>query len=141
VKGIRFNHADDAEKISKACKTHWNPITDICIARVEKGKLYGGIIYKDYTGKNGSVAMHVAAFLPRWVNRTILWVAFDYPFNQLGVKKVFGQVPADNEAALKFDLNLGFKVEGQIKDVYPSGDMLLLSMYRAECRFLQMKAP
>jgi RimJ/RimL family protein N-acetyltransferase len=141
VRGIRFNHADDAEAIGKACSVFWNPARDICIARYERGKLYGGVLYTNYTGRGGSIQIHVASFLPRWVNRSILWVTFDYPFNQLGVKKVFGQVPADNEKALKFDLNLGFKVEGQIKDVYPSGDMLLLSMYRDECRFLTMKAP
>lgn len=83
--------------------------------------------------------MHVAAFRPRWINRDLLWAAFHYPFVQLGVKKVFGQVPEDNTKALELNRNLGFKEETRIADVYPEGDMVLMSMYKADCRWLSIK--
>ena len=51
----------------------------------------GGVIFSNYTGE--SIAMHSAAWDQHWINRDMLFVIFDYPFNQLGVKRMFGQVP------------------------------------------------
>lgn len=137
LQNVRFGNVDDGERIAQAAGTTFNWGVDPVIARVTpKGELMGGVLFSYWTGFDGSINMHSAGFHPRWVNRTMLWVCFDYPFNQLGVKKIFGQVPEDNERALRFNLNLGFEVEQMIKDVYPSGDMILMSMYREHCRFL-----
>jgi hypothetical protein len=68
-----------------------------------------------------------------------VWVAFHYPFVQLGVKKLFGQVGIHKPEILKIDIQLGFKIEAVIKDVYPEGDMALLSMYKDDCRWLKVK--
>jgi len=119
-----------------------NPNFDTCIARLTpEGKLMGGVIYSQYTGAGGSVTMHVAGFLPRWVNRGMLWTCFDYPFNQLDVRVIFGQVPTSNAAALMFDLHLGFRLIHVIRDVYPNDDMNLLAMYRPDCRFIEGSIP
>jgi hypothetical protein len=117
----------------------FNPLVDICIARHGRNGLMGGVLCSNYTGRGGSVSMHVAGMQPHWVSHDLLWVSFDYPFNQLGVKKIFGQVPVSNKQAIDFDLKLGFRPELVIKDVYPDCDMLLLSMYREHCRFLDMQ--
>lgn len=117
--------------------TSFNPAIDTCISTERHGEIAGGIVYREYTG--ASVTMHVAGFDKRWGNRDILWAAFHYPFVQLGCKKVFGQVAADNCGALEFDIKLGFKEEARIKDVFPSGDLILLSMYREECKWLSIK--
>ena len=93
-----------------------------------------------FSGYNeASICMHVASFLPGWVNRDLLWATFSYPFEQLGVKKVIGQVPASNKAALEFDTNLGFKIETIVKDVFVDDDLVVLGMYRDECRWLKIK--
>jgi hypothetical protein len=98
----------------------------------------GGVVYKDWTGNGGSISMHVAGIRHRWINRSMLWVCFDYPFNQLQVKKIFGPVPSYNKVAYEFDKHLGFQDEATIRGVYPDGDLMLLSMRREECRFLDM---
>jgi hypothetical protein len=137
IKGVRFNDIDDGSRIAKTAGNAFNPLVDQVIARCDdNGILMGGSVFTQWTGYGGSVAIHVAGFHPRWINRTILFVTFDYPFNQLGVKKLFGQVPSYNKKALDFDLHLGFKAEIIIPDVYPEGDLVLLSMKREECRFL-----
>lgn len=117
--------------------THYNPAVDTCISTMRNDEVTGGVIYKDYTG--ASITMHVASFSKTWGNRDMLWVCFHYPFIQLNCRKVFGQVPADNCNALQFDIKLGFKEEARIKDVFPSGDLILLSMYREDCRWLSIK--
>jgi RimJ/RimL family protein N-acetyltransferase len=138
LKSVRFGVAAHAERIAEAAGTTYNPVVDQCISCVNaKDQLLGGVIYKDYTGPGGSITAHTAGFNKRWVNEEMLWVCFDYPFNQLKVKKMWGQVPASNQKALKFNKSLGFEVEQVIKDVYPDGDMNLMSMYREQCRYLE----
>jgi hypothetical protein len=137
IPGIRFNDPEDAKRLSESVHVIYNPLADQIISRVNHGgNLLGGVVYKDYTGRGGSIAMHVAGYSPTWINRTMLWICFDYPFNQLGVKKVFGQVPSWNRHAYEFDKHLGFRVECEIDGVYPGGSMMLLSMRREQCRFL-----
>lgn len=134
---IRFNDPDDGKAIADGATACYNPVGDACIAAHRGGKLLGGVIYQGYTG--ASIQAHIASFDPHWLTRDMLWMIFHYPFEQLGVKKIFGQVGAHNAKALEFDRKLGFKEEARIADVYPEGDMVLLSMHKADCRFLSIK--
>jgi RimJ/RimL family protein N-acetyltransferase len=140
IEGIRFNDQSDANRIAKISGVSFNPLVDQCIARFERrgGTLLGGVVYKDWTGLGGSIAVHVAGLRDRWVNRALLFVCFDYPFNQLQVKKIFGQISSRNRVAYEAAKHLGFVEEARIRDVYPDGDMVLLSMTREQCRFLEM---
>lgn len=136
---FRFNNSVDGAQLSAATGSVFNSTVDQCIARIEKGVLYGGVTYNGFTGKGGSINIHMTGFRPHWANRDMLWVAFHYPFVQLGVKKIFGQVGLHMPEVLKIDLQMGFSPEAIIKDVYPEGDMMLLSMYEKDCRWLHIK--
>lgn len=133
---FRFDNSVDGMQIAAKAGAIYNAAVDKCVARIEKGQLYGGVIFCGYTG--ASMQMHMAGFRPNWSSRDMIWVAFHYPFVQLGVKKLFGQVGVHKPEVLKIDLQLGFKVEAIIKDVYPEGDMALLSMYKEDCRWLKL---
>lgn len=102
----------------------------------EKGVPIGAVIYDHYEPK-GSVQMHIVLSDPRLVTRQAIQGVFEYPFYQLGVKKVIGIVKSTNEAALAFDLRLGFQVETIISDAYDMGSMYILSMTRDQCRWLR----
>jgi RimJ/RimL family protein N-acetyltransferase len=73
------------------------------------------------------------------VTRRAISAVFEYPFYQLGVKKVLGFVNSENLKALSFDLRLGFEVEAIVNDVYERGDLYILSMTREKCRWLRGK--
>lgn len=88
------------------------------VSRVKDGVLLGGVVYYDHTGE--SLCVHVAGWDDHWVNRDILFCMFDYPFNQMGVKRVFAQIPADNQRSLDFNEKLGFKTACVIAGVYPN---------------------
>lgn len=99
------------------------------------GALIAGVLFDNFNGK--AVQMHVASDgTKRWMTREYLAVCFDYPFNQLKVKKVVGLVDSANDDAKRFDLALGFQHEATLKDAGRCGDLLLLTMTRAQCRFL-----
>jgi RimJ/RimL family protein N-acetyltransferase len=70
------------------------------------------------------------------ITREFLFTIFDYPFVQLGVNKIIGTVNSINLDALKLDKNFGFEEEARIKDAFPDGDMVLLTMTKDKCRFL-----
>lgn len=134
---IEFSNHEHGYRIANAAGCIFNPACDQVISITSQGKLLGGNVLTGYTG--ASIHMHTAGFVPRWATRDFLWVAFDYPFNQLGCKKVFGQVPEYNKQALEIDLKLGFKVVARIEDVFPDGACLVLALAREDCRWLNLK--
>lgn len=81
--------------------------------------------------------MHIASDgTKRWLNKAFLLASFAYPFQQLGLRRVTGLVPAKNADALRFDMNLGFEFEGRCRDALPDDDIIILGMLRANCRFI-----
>lgn len=103
-------------------------------------KLLAGVVFDSYN--KASVQMHVAA-VPgaRWMTRAFLWTCFHYPFEQLKVNKILGPVGSANTAARRFDEHLGFVLETALKDAHPDGDLLIYSMTRDQCRFLNLQIP
>jgi RimJ/RimL family protein N-acetyltransferase len=134
---IRFNNPQDGNRLAEAAGTGFNPVTDIVIARVKGHELYGGIVYTGYTGPFGSIAAHFAGVRRDWMSLELIWVCFDYAFNQLQARKIIGLIPDNNAKSLRLARHLGFVVEHTIKDALPNGDMYLVSMYRTACRFIQ----
>jgi RimJ/RimL family protein N-acetyltransferase len=135
---IVFGNKEHGAEIARAIPRRFNPACDPVISNVsEDGKLLGGVIYDGYTV--ACIFIHQAGFSKKWLSKDMLWVAFDYPFNQLGCSKLCGTIPSTNEELLAFNTRLGFKVETRIRDAYPGGDMLILSMTRDECPWLKIK--
>jgi RimJ/RimL family protein N-acetyltransferase len=105
----------------------------------DEGELIAGVIYDTYVGT--SIWMHVAAEPGgAWLNRAFLYICFSYPFEQLGVDRIFGWVPADNPEAQRFDEHLGFKPVTTIPGAAHGGaDVVIYRMDRADCRFLSKR--
>ena len=106
---------------------------------IRGGRLVAGVIYNNFGGANAN--MHVGAEEgARWMTRDFLRAAFDYPFNQLKLRRLTACVHSNNRRAIRFDEHLGFKYEGTQRHYYTDGDMLIFGMLREECRFLERKA-
>lgn len=134
---ITFNAIEHGYRIAKAAGCTFNPEVDQVISLTSEGKLLGGNILQGYTG--ASIQMHTAGFAPRWATRDFLWCTFHYAFEQLGCRKVFGQVPESNTRALEIDQKLGFKIVARIDDVFPDGACIVLALAREDCRWLKLK--
>lgn len=105
------------------------------IGRLKGGKIVAGVLYEDFNGAN--VVCHIAGEGKNWLNRRFLSIIFDYPFNQLGVKRITGYVLATNKAAQRLDEHLGFEREFVMKDAHPEGDVIGYVMTREKCRWLK----
>ena len=134
---IVFNAPEHGHRIAKQAGFHFNPACDMVISRTKDNELLGGVIYQNFTGE--SIAMHIGSFSKQWVNRELIWVCFHYPFVQLGVKRLFGQVPETNTKALEFDLWFGFKILTKIDGVFPDGGVIVLVLEKTDCRWLNYK--
>lgn len=109
----------------------------VAIGLERDGELTAAVVFNNWTGR--SICMHVYSEGKHWLNREFLWFVFYYPFEQLKVKKIVAQVSSANEAALKFDSHLGFIHEATVKDAAKDGDMLLLTMTREQCPWLELR--
>jgi hypothetical protein len=102
--------------------------------------LMGGVIYKDFTRE--SIRMSVASWDRRWLSHEMLWVVFDYPFNQLGVKRIFTMTPLNRPNVVHFNDKFGFKtIVENVPGVYPGNvGVIIKCMERDDCRFLKLKS-
>jgi hypothetical protein len=131
---IRFDHIPDGFEVTNG----FNPKLNHVIARVDnQGKLLGGVTYEKFTG--ASITMHVRSFDKRWLTKDLLWVIFHYPFVRLGCEKVLGFTPSTLGDAIAFNKKIGFIEEYRIEDACPGGDLVVLSMRRADCRWLGIR--
>lgn len=117
-------------------ETDWLPGRGSCIGMEEDGDIVAGVLFDSFNG--ASICMHVAA-LPgkRWMNRELLWTCFAYPFLQLRVRKILGFVAEGNRVARAFDEHLGFVREATLTNAHPSGALIVYSMTRSQCRWLE----
>ena len=135
---IVFNAPDDGHAIAQAAGTQFFYPGCISICRVRDGVRLGGVVFSGYTGE--SICIHMAGWTPHWGSRDMLFVVFDYPFNQLGVKRIFGQVPETNTRALEIDRKFGFRQVARVEGVYPHDvACIVMRMDREDCRFLGVK--
>lgn len=117
---------------SRAGGTYTNGVT---IGLERNGELVAGVVVDNWNG--ASAQMHVA--IDKKLNRESLFACFDYVFRHLNLNVVIGMVASSNEKALRFDKNLGFKEITRIPKGHPKGDLVILTMSKEDCRYLEAR--
>jgi RimJ/RimL family protein N-acetyltransferase len=121
--------------VARRTNEHGNFGTDAGIGWLKDGKLVAGVAYAEWNGPN--VVCHIASEGSHWLTRPYLWAIFDYPFNQLGCKRITVCVGEGNEPSRRFVKHLGFNQEAELYGAHPTGDLIIYGMFREECRFLR----
>jgi len=100
------------------------------------GELIVVAVYEGWSGSN--IWMHTAkAPGVTLTSRAFYAASFDYPFNQLKVKRASAYVEEVNVAANRIARHLGFKPEARLACAGRSGgDVIIYRMWRDECRFI-----
>ena len=108
------------------------------IGRVaSNGKLVGVVGYNGFIGN--TCCVHVAG-IGNWVNRELLWAAFDYPFMQAKMEHLIGTVAESNTKAIHLNRHLGFEVLHRLRDGWKIGvDLIIMRMARYQCRWLKLR--
>lgn len=131
----------DAERIGPwVCERGggmWTPGRGTAIGREERGRLVAGMIYESLNPVN--VFCHIAGEGNAWLNREFLWIIFDYPFRQLGVKRMSAPIASSNQVCRNFVTKLGFEHEATLYGAHPDGDILIYKITADACRWLELK--
>lgn len=111
------------------------PKSGSAIARVRDNEIIAGAVYERFNGV--SVVASIAGSGRGWMNRLFLSMIFDYPFNQLKVRRITAFVDASNARAKRINEHLGFEQEAILHDAHPNGDILVYRMTADKCRWLK----
>lgn len=106
------------------------------IGQERSGKIVAGVLYEDFNHAN--VVCHIAGE-GNWATRRFLRIIFDYPFRQLGVKRITVPVAQSNAKCRRFVEHLGFTLEATLHDAHPDGHLFIYRMMAHECRWLELK--
>ena len=94
--------------------------------------------FDSFIGKTCQI--HVVNFQKKYTPRKLLFAVFDYAFNTAGVETLIGVVNSNNEEAMKYDQNLGFKEVCRLEGMHDDGgDLVLFQMKKQDCRFIKEK--
>ena len=99
------------------------------------GEIVAGVIYDGWNKQ--SIVCHIAA--TQSLTATFLAKVFDYSFRQLQVHKMIATVSSKNFKSIQLVTHMGFKEEAKIKDAHPSGDIVIFTMTKEDCKFLGEK--
>jgi hypothetical protein len=92
--------------------------------------------YTAFIGK--TCQMHMVNLKGGYTPKELLKSAFDYPFKQCGLKKVFGIVNSNNVKAMEYDKKLGFKEVNRFVEMHDdNGDIVVFEMDEANCRWIR----
>ena len=91
--------------------------------------------YNAFIGR--TCCMHTVIKRPELLTARMVRQAFEFPFVICNCEAVLGLVDSTNDAAMSFDLRLGFKEVHRIPNGGTEGDLVLLQMLRADCRWLR----
>jgi L-amino acid N-acyltransferase YncA len=105
-------------------------------SRHADGTLRGVTGYEYYTGS--SYEMHFAGERG-FLTREYLHAMFAYPFEQLKCKVVIARCKESRTYGLDIVKRLGFTQACVIPDAYEDGGMLIMTMRREDCKWLEKR--
>jgi RimJ/RimL family protein N-acetyltransferase len=99
----------------------------------KNGEFVAGVIYENWHGK--SITCHIA--VTGRMTSAYLGAIFYYPFNVCKVGKIIVPVSSANIASIKFVEKMGFQEEARINNAMPDGDMVIFTMPKDQCKYLE----
>ena len=98
------------------------------------GEIVAGVAYEGFSGSN----IFVHQCVEGRVSRNFWWAVTDYPFNQLGCKRITGLVDSINSKALALNKHIGFQVEATLEKAGKNdSDLVVMVLWKEDCRFLR----
>lgn len=97
---------------------------------VRGSELAAIIVYSEY--RHPSIEASIWSATPRWATPPVLRALLQYPFLQLGVRRVTATTEEGNAAARRFLERLGFRHEGTHPDALMTGTAVSYGLLRAD---------
>ena len=94
------------------------------LAVVDETQLLAGVVYSNY--RNASIEMSIATTTPRWASRRVIRELLNYPFVQLGCRRVHAMTSYDNKKAQRLLDVVGFVREGVLREAEQDGSDVVM---------------
>lgn len=106
-----------------------------CIGLRRGGNLVAVAVFDTFSSFDCSI--HIASDgSKKWLTRSFLTHVFAYAFIQCNLRRVSSQIAESNAASLRFNLKLGFKVEGRHPMAAKDGALISTGMLRSDCPYV-----
>lgn len=106
-----------------------------CIGFMRGPRLLAAAVYHDYQGHD--IRLSGAAESTIWATKPAMRMLFWYPFEKLGVRRVTTVTARRNKRARRFNVRVGFKLEGVHERAYDGADdAISYGMLRERCPWL-----
>ena len=96
------------------------------------GELVAGTAFENFNSNNMFGHQRIDSSPPRFY-----WFALaHYIFIQCKVKRFTATVEANNAKAIRLNKHIGFVIEATLKDAGREGDLLVMTLWKENCRML-----
>lgn len=121
--------------VAKKVRGHYHEESSQAIGILKDGEPVAGVIYENVNGV--SCTCHIA--IECQLTPKFIATIFDYPFQFLGLEKIICPVGEGNEESIRLVEHMGFQEEARITNAHPDGCLLIYTMPRHACRFLEYR--
>lgn len=104
-------------------------------SKSQNGSILGVVVFSRFTAGNCEIT--VAAVSPRFISKSFAFAVATYPFIQMNCRRVTAIIAVENVKSLSLAQQLGFGMEGTLKDWFPTGDAYILGLLRKNCKWLK----
>lgn len=95
-----------------------------------------GIVFHDYQEHFKTIAFSIAADSARWATKRLIGRILTYPFEELGMNKLWTATPSSNERALRLAKGLGFTREAVLARHFGKDHAVINRMFAHDYRRL-----
>lgn len=102
------------------------------IGWAKNGNIVAGVLFDNYNG--ASINAHIAVVPGERISPTLVAAWLDYPFRQLGLKRITCLIAEENLPSRRFAEHLGAKQEVVLTDALPSGNLVIYGLLKADAK-------
>lgn len=104
-------------------------------SKSQSGSILGVVIFSRFT--TGNCEITVASCTPHFITKRFAYAVALYPFVQLGCRRVTAFIAVDNAKSLSLAQQLGFRIEGTVREWFPDSDAYILGLLREDCKWIK----
>lgn len=111
----------------------------VAIGVQDETDFLAGIVFHDWQPAHKTMQVSMAAITPRWARRRVILDILHYPFEEVGVEKLWAAMPSKNERAIRLNLGMGFTREAILARHFGKDHALITRMFRKDYARLKEK--
>lgn len=101
----------------------------------QSGSILGVAVFSRFT--EGNCEITVASQSPQFISKSFAFACTYYAFETCKCRRVTAIIAVGNEKSLNLAQQLGFRIEGRLRNWFASGDALIHGLLREDCKWFK----